>query len=73
LGTIGRAEPVAALFERAGGELAGSCPEMEDQLNRLVLGGAFAGPGRSPDRADAMVYAVNALMAGLSQPAIRSL
>jgi phage terminase large subunit-like protein len=73
IGKIGRAEPVAALFERGRGSLAGKFPDLEDQLNGLIMGMGYTGPGRSPDRADAMVYACNALMAGASRPAIRSL
>jgi phage terminase large subunit-like protein len=67
-----RAEPVSVLFERGRGGLAGTFTALEDQLNGLVNGG-YAGPGRSPDRADAMVYAATALMGGRAEPAIRRL
>jgi len=30
----------------------------------MTRGGAYAGPGRSPDRADAMVWAMSELMLG---------
>ncbi len=57
-----RAEPVATLFERGRVRLAGSFPALEDELAGLCAGGVYAGPGRSPDRADAMVWALHELM-----------
>jgi phage terminase large subunit-like protein len=41
----------------------------------MAIGGAYAGPGRSPDRADAMVWALTELMLGKRQgaPAVRAL
>jgi phage terminase large subunit-like protein len=61
-----RAEPVAGLFEAGKARLAGRFPELEEQLGGLVAGGDYAGPGlstgKSPDRADAMVWALWALM-----------
>ena len=59
-----RAEPVAMLFETGQAKLAGSFPELEDELCALTRGGRYAGPGRSPDRADAMVWAMSELMLG---------
>lgn len=59
-----RAEPVAALFESGRAKFAGGFPELEDQLCGLMPAGGYAGPGRSPDRADAMVWAVSELMLG---------
>ena len=41
--------------------LAGSFPKLEDQIAGMIAGGAYEGPGRSPDRADAMVWAVTEL------------
>ncbi|HYD39084.1 MAG TPA: terminase family protein [Allosphingosinicella sp.] len=57
-----RAEPVAMLFETGRARFADSFPELEDELCAMVRGGAWAGPGRSPDRADAMVWAMTELM-----------
>jgi phage terminase large subunit-like protein len=57
-----RAEPVALLFETGQARVAGSFPELEDELCAMTRGGGYAGPGRSPDRADAMVWAMSALM-----------
>ena len=59
-----RAEPVAMLFETGEAKFAGSFPELEDELCAMTRGGAYAGPGRSPDRADAMVWAMGTLMLG---------
>ncbi|HEX5237388.1 MAG TPA: hypothetical protein VFW39_02875 [Sphingomicrobium sp.] len=68
-----RAEPVAALFEAGRARFAGSFPELEDQLCALTPGGGYAGRG-SPDRADAMVWAMSELMLGARrEPRIRSL
>ncbi|MFC7499395.1 hypothetical protein ACFQRC_09195 [Enterovirga sp. GCM10030262] len=57
-----RAEPVAALFESGMAKLAGSFPELEDQLCGLTAAGGYDGPGRSPDRADAMIWALSELL-----------
>ena len=67
-GKVRRAEPVAALFERGEAKLAGRFPELEDQLAGLVLGGGYEKRG-SPDRADAMVWALTELMLGKPPPA----
>jgi phage terminase large subunit-like protein len=53
-----RAEPVAHLFEAGKAVLHGSMPELEAQLLGMIAGGGYEGPGRSPDRADAMVWGV---------------
>ena len=70
-----RAEPVAMLFETGQAKLAGSFPALEDELCALTRGGFYAGPGRSPDRADAMVWALSELMLGRSPdvPRVRRL
>jgi len=57
-----RAEPVAILFETGKALFAGTFPELEDELCAMIRGGSYAGPGRSPDRADAMVWAMTELM-----------
>jgi phage terminase large subunit-like protein len=59
-----RAEPVAMLFETGRARFAGGFPELEDELCALTRGGGFAERGRSPDRADAMVWALTELMLG---------
>lgn len=63
-GKAARAEPVAALYERGRVAHVGAFPMLEDQLCGLVTGGGYEGPGRSPDRADALVWAMTALMLG---------
>jgi phage terminase large subunit-like protein len=73
-GKIRRAEPVAALFERGAARFAGAFPALEDELAGLVLGGGYQGPGRSPDRADACVWALTALMlSGRGDPRVVAL
>lgn len=70
-----RAEPVAILFETGKARFAGAFPGLEDELCAMVRGGAYAGPGRSPDRADAMVWAMTELMLApkRAEPRIRPL
>jgi phage terminase large subunit-like protein len=61
-GKAARAEPVAALYESGRVWHARAFPALEDELAGLVAGGGYEGPGRSPDRADACVWALTALM-----------
>ncbi len=61
-GKSARAEPVAALFEQGKVWLHGRFDDLEAQLSGLVAGGGYGGPGISPDRADACVWALWALM-----------
>jgi len=68
-----RAEPVSSLFETGKARFAGAFPELEDQLCGMTAGG-YRGPGRSPDRADAMVWAMAELLLGPERgPRIRML
>ena len=73
VGKARRAEPVAAAFERGEAKFAGAFPELEDELARLVTGGEHEGP--SPDRADAMVWALTHLLLEKprAEPRIRQL
>lgn len=64
-GKVARAEPVAALYEAGRVRHAGLFPALEDQLCGLMTGGEYRGPGRSPDRADALVWALTELMLGV--------
>jgi phage terminase large subunit-like protein len=57
-----RAEPVAALYAQGRVRHAGKFAELEDEMADFGLDGLSA--GRSPDRLDAMVWAVTALMLG---------
>lgn len=61
-GKTTRAEPVAALYEAGRVRHRGMFPRLEDQLCGMMAGGAYEGPGRSPDRADALVWALSELM-----------
>jgi phage terminase large subunit-like protein len=63
-GKAARAEPVAALYESGKVRHVGMFPALEDQLCGLLAGGDYRGPGRSPDRADALVWALTELMLG---------
>lgn len=66
-----RAEPVAALYAQGRVRHAGLFPELEDEMTDFGLDGLTG--GRSPDRLDAMVWAITALMAGWNDPRVRSL
>ena len=74
-GKVARAEPVAALYEAGKAFHAGAFPELEDELCGLISGGGYEGPGRSPDRADALVWAMTELMLGKRgvEPRVRGL
>jgi predicted phage terminase large subunit-like protein len=58
-GKIVRAEPIAALYEKGKVSHAGVFPELEDQLANMTSAG-YVGEG-SPDRADALVWALSEL------------
>jgi phage terminase large subunit-like protein len=74
VGKWARAEPVALRFEKGTAKLAGVFPELEAELCGIVAGGGYEGPGRSPDRADAMVWAMTALVESRSGvPRVRRL
>lgn len=74
-GKAARAEPVAALYAAGRVRHAGLFATLEDQMCGLVLGGGYTGPGTSPDRADALVWALTelALSGGSGRPGLRSL
>ncbi|MGB3739490.1 MAG: terminase family protein [Pontixanthobacter sp.] len=73
-GKVARAEPVAALYEAGRAAHAGSFPALEDEMCGLLAGGAYHGPTRSPDRADALVWALTELMLGRgAAPRVRGL
>jgi phage terminase large subunit-like protein len=63
-GKVARAEPVAALYEAGRVRHVGHFARLEDQLCGLMAGGTYEGPGRSPDRADALVWCLTELMLG---------
>jgi len=55
----GRAEPVSMLYEQGRVKHCGVFGALEDELARL---GSSQSKGKSPDRADALVWAVTELM-----------
>jgi phage terminase large subunit-like protein len=59
-GKAARAEPVAILFETGKAKFAGAFPELEDELAGFTPEG-WQGRSRSPDRADAMIWAMTEL------------
>jgi len=60
-GKAARAEPISLRFESGRAFFAGRFPQLEDELAGLTTGGGYEGPSRSPDRADAMVWAMTEL------------
>lgn len=61
-GKVVRAEPIAALYEQGKVSHVGSFPDLEDQMCNFTAGG-YVGEN-SPDRADALVWAITELMLG---------
>lgn len=71
-GKVARAEPVAALYAAGRVRHCGAFARLEDQLCGMMTGGDYTGPGRSPDRADALVWALTELMLSRSaHPSVR--
>ena len=69
-----RAEPVAALYEQGRVRHVGGFPELETQMCRFVA--VNSGGIKSPDRLDALVWALTDLMldgAGQGMPRVRKL
>jgi phage terminase large subunit-like protein len=62
-GKVVRAEPFSALYESGKIRHAGSFPELEDELSAFSTYG-FTGSG-SPNRADALIWALSELFPGL--------
>jgi phage terminase large subunit-like protein len=73
-GKVARAEPVAALYAAGRVRHVGVFARLEDQLCGLLVGGSYAGPGNSPDRADAAVWALTELLLGRQlRPSVRQI
>ncbi|AVO38502.1 DNA-packaging protein [Pukyongiella litopenaei] len=74
-GKVARAEPVAALYEQGRVRHAAGLGDLEDQMCLMTLRG-FEGAG-SPDRVDALVWALHDLMiapaAAWKRPRVRAL
>lgn len=75
IGKAARAEPVSTLYERGVAFHVGIWRALEDELAGMVIGGDYCGPGRSPDRADALVWAMTELMLApdRTEPRVRGL
>jgi len=61
-----RAEPIGALYEQGRVSHVGSHDKLEDQMVLMTAGG-YAGEG-SPDRVDALVWALTEVMLGWQMP-----
>lgn len=78
-GKLLRAEPVAALYEQGRVAHVGAMPKLEDQMCAFTRfrSGSVATPGeraRSPDRVDALVWAITDLMLTVAPaPQVRGL
>jgi phage terminase large subunit-like protein len=71
-GKYHRAEPVAQLYEQGRVKHAGTFPALEDEMCDFGLDGLSS--GHSPDRLDALVWAVGALtFAARGEPRVRRL
>ena len=71
-GKYHRAEPVAQLYEQGRVKHAGVYPALEDEMCDFGIDGLSS--GRSPDRLDALVWAIGALTFGArAQPRVRGL
>lgn len=62
-GKVVRAEPMSSLYEENKVHHVGNFPELEDQLCDMTTGGYMG--SRSPDRADAAIWALSDLFPGL--------
>ena len=71
-GKFARAEPVAALYEQGRVRHAGRFEKLEDQMTDFTADGLSS--GRSPDRLDALVWAMTALTTlVMSEPKVRGM
>jgi predicted phage terminase large subunit-like protein len=61
-GKVARAEPVAALYEQGSVHHLGALPQLEDQMCGFVHDFDRAAAGYSPDRVDALVWALSELL-----------
>ena len=66
-GKVVRAEPVAALYERGKVYHVGSFDELEDQMCAMTVGFDRKAQGYSPDRVDALVWALTDLFPSMTR------
>ena len=64
-GKVVRAEPISALYDRGKVHHVGSLSEVEDQLCQFTTVGYMG--DRSPDRADALIWALSELFPGMTR------
>ena len=62
-----RAEPIAALYERGKIFHVGEFPELEDQMCSFTVGFDRTAAGYSPDRVDALVWALSELFPSITR------
>ena len=68
-----RAEPISGFYKQGQVRHDRAMPELEDEMCAMTPLG-YDGPGRSPDRADALVWAIaDLLMPPLREPSVRVL
>ena len=67
-GKVTRAEPIAALYERGKVYHAGEFPALEDQMCSMTTGFNSKAAGWSPDRVDALVWAMTDLFPDVAKP-----
>jgi phage terminase large subunit-like protein len=59
---VTRAEPVSALYEQGRVHHVGAFPQLEDQMTAFTIDFDRKTAGYSPDRVDALVWAVTELL-----------
>lgn len=69
-GKVVRAEPISTLYEQGKVHHVGGHPELEDQLCAFTSAGYMG--DRSPDRADAAIWALSDLFPGMTRRAPRN-
>src|SRR5690606_8131554 len=67
-GKVTRAEPISALYARRRVRHVREFPELEDQMCSFTTGFDPKKAGYSPDRVDALVWALTELFPGLLEP-----
>jgi len=67
-----RTEPVAALYERGKIFHAGEFPALEDQMCSFTTGFDRKAAGYSPDRVDALVWAMTELFPGMTERPVQA-
>lgn len=71
-GKVTRAEPIAALYERGKVFHAGEFSQLEDQMCSFTTGFDRKAAGYSPDRVDALVWALTDLFPEITEPKVNA-